>query len=336
MTSFWKKNSILIIVAFIFTCLLFLPSIILPSCPKGLINDPSPGRCGLYVDENQDRICDLSQTNVAVGPSKSFSFSFAWQTAIILALLATAVILAIKVKPVFRLPVLGLSLIFAFVAFKNLCPIAFLQFLLIFKDKAVLNFSSFLIFLSVIISTIIFGRVFCGWLCPIGAVQEILYKLTRWLKLKPPDLTKKIPSSLKILPFFILTIIGFLVVRLGKTVFCQLDPFGYLFACPPNWRGLSISLTLLAALLVLFFVSFFIFRPFCFFLCPLGAIFSALSSVSIWQIKRNKKTCLGCRICYQNCPVGAIDKNFKIDQKNCLRCQKCLVDCPQKALSYQS
>jgi len=327
--SFWQKNSTLIIVAFIFTCLLFLPSVILPSCPKGLINDPSPGRCGLYVDENQDRICDLSQANVAVGPNKSFSFSFAWQTAIILTLLATAVILAIKVKPAFRLPLLGLSLIFALFTFKNLCPIAFLQFLLIFKDKAALNFFPFLIFLSVIILTIIFGRVFCGWACPIGAVQEILYRLVRWLKLKPPDLTKKIPSSLKILPFFILAIIGFLVVRLGKTVFCQLDPFGYLF-------GSSSSLILLGGLLALFFISFFISRPFCFFLCPLGAIFSALSSVSIWKIKRNKKTCLSCGICYQNCSVGAIDKNFKIDQRNCLRCQKCLVDCPQKALSYQS
>jgi polyferredoxin len=326
--NFWQKNSTLIIAASIFTCLLFLPSVILPSCPKGLINDSFPGRCGLYVDENQDRICDLSQTETTPTPQKTFNFSFAWPTAVFFIFLTTAIILAIKVKPALRLVLLGLSLVFGFFTFKNLCPIAFLQFLIIFKDQAVLNFFPFLIFLVVIISTIIFGRIFCGWLCPIGASQELLHKLTRLLKLKPPEVNKKVPPVFKLLPFFILLVIGFLVVRSGKTVFCQLDPFGYLF-------GLSTSLVLLAALAFLFFLSFFIFRPFCLFLCPLGAIFSGLAHVSIWRIKRNKKICSDCGICYQKCPVGAIDKNFKIDQKTCLRCQQCLTDCPKKALSYQ-
>lgn len=327
--NFFQKNSTLIIAGILLTILLFIPTHILPSCPKGLTNDASPGRCGLYVDENQDQTCDLSQTGTSVTPSRKFIFSFGWQAGVFLGLLVIAIILAVKAKPIARYFLLTISLFFGLWTFRNLCPIAFLQFLLILKDQAVLNLFPFLIFLATIISTLIFGKIFCGWVCPIGAVQEFVFQLPRWLKIKTPDLTKKIPPILKLSPFLVLTVVGLLIVRSGRTVFCELDPFAHLFGSPTN-------IALFSALIVLLIISFFIFRPFCIFLCPLGAIFSGLSEVSIIRIKRNKKLCSKCNLCIDKCPAGAINKKLKVDQKQCLRCQECLSFCPKKALSYKS
>lgn len=359
--SFFRKNSTLIIVGTLFAILLLIPSYILPSCPKGLVNDPFPGRCGLYIDENQDQLCDLSQTSSSstdneISPSpveekslsrrnqrsatlshrqagssetRSFNLSFAWQAGVFLTLIIIAIASAVKAKSTFRYFLLAVSLLFGFWTFRNLCPIAFLQFLLNLKDQAILNLFPFLIFLATIISTLIFGRIFCGWICPIGAAQEFVFRLPRWLKIKTPDLTKKVPPILRFSPLFVLAVIGLLVVRSGKTVFCQLDPFAYLF-------GSSTNPVLLGVLIILFFISLFLFRPFCLFLCPLGIIFSALSEVSIMKIKRNKKLCSKCKICINKCPTGAISKELEIDQKQCIRCQECLSSCPKKVLTYKS
>ncbi len=326
--NFFQKNATFIIATILFTILLLIPAFIVPSCPKGLTNDSFPGRCGLYVDQSQDQICDLSQTTT-ITPVKKFNFSFVWQTTIFLILLLAAIILAFQFKSIYRYSLLAISLAFAVITFKNLCPIAFLQFLLILKDQATLNIFPFLIFLSVIISSLVLGKVFCGWICPIGAAQELVYRLPRWLRLKVPNLTKKVPPRLKYSPFLILAIIGFWVIRSGQVKFCELDPFAFLF-------GNSTSLILLGALIILLVIGFFIFRPFCFFLCPLNVILMALSEISIFRIKKKKKLCNKCLICYQKCPAGAINKKLRIDQKTCIRCQDCLSSCPQKALSYKS
>jgi len=326
--NFFQKNVTFIIAAVLLTILLLIPSYIVPSCPKGLTNDPFPGRCGLYVDENQDQICDLSQTTT-IAPVKRFNFSFGWQTGVFLTLFVSAIILTFKAKSTYRYLLLALSLAFALFAFKNLCPIAFLQFLLILKDQAVLNLFPFAIFLSAIISSLVLGRVFCGWVCPIGAAQEFFYRIPRWLKLKTPDFTKKIPPMVKYSPFLVLGILGLWAIRSGQVKFCQLDPFAFLF-------GGSTSLVLFAALVAILLISLFLFRPFCIFLCPLGALLSALSEISILRIKRNKKLCSKCQVCIQKCPAGAINKKLKIDQKACIRCQDCLNSCPKKALSYKS
>jgi ferredoxin-type protein NapH len=326
--DFFQKNATFIIATILLTILLLIPASIVSPCPKGLINDPYPGRCGLYADKTQDQICDLSQTTT-IAPVSKFNFSFAWQTGVFLTLFGVALVLLFKAKPIYRYLLLAISLALAIITFKNLCPIAFLQFLLILKDQATLNLFPFLIFLSVTISSLILGKVFCGWICPIGAAQELAYRLPRWLKLKVPDLTKKVPPSLKYSPFLVLGLIGLWVIRSGQVKFCQLDPFASLF-------GGSASLILLGALIILLIVGLFFFRPFCLFLCPLNALLMALSEISIFRIKKKKKVCNQCQICHQKCPTGAIDKKLKIDQKTCIRCQECLMSCPKKALSYQS
>jgi len=330
--DFIRNNTSFIVTAILLTILLLLPSYILSSCPKGLTNDTFPGRCGLYTDKDQNQVCDLSEVTASdmQEPIKTFNLSFGLPVGAFTTLLVLATaFLFLKVRSSYRYLLLAFGLIIGFFSFKNICPIGFLQYLLILKEGATLNIFLFVLFLLTIISAVLFGRTFCGWVCPIGAIEEFLFRIPRWLRIKLPDFTKKLPSRIKYLPLVFLVIGGFLVVKTGTTLFCKLDPFGFLF-------GFSTSKLLLGALVILFIISFVIFRPFCLFLCPLGGIFFALSSISIWRIKRKTEDCAACSTCFYKCPTGAINEDLKIDQKQCLRCFECLHNCPLGNISYEA
>ena len=171
------------------------------------------------------------------------------------------------------------------------------------------------------ISTVV-GRLPCGWLCPFGFLQDLLYKI-RTFKIELPNWTHYFK-------FASLVIIAGLVVFLtGETWFCKLCPAGILGAGIPQVlldpqlpRLLGwIFTTKLAILALTLTFSVFTKRPFC-RICALGAIFSLGNPVSFMRLRVDKANCNQCDMCYRVCPMGI--RPYENPQSTaCIRCLEC-------------
>lgn len=335
-----KKDTLLIIFGgIILTIILFIPSKIIPTCPKGLEKDTLGGQCGLYSDTNNDQVCDYTQELVPsvedMTSSTKFQFDFSHISQFILftILLGLSIFFLVKKqKKYFRYIILIASFIFlGIIAFKSICPISTLQFLILQKDQIVLRIFPFLIFLLPIITTLLIGQIFCGWICPIGAFQEFVYKAVRRMGISFmnfPDLTKKVPRIFDCCRYIVLIIVVILTAVTSKILFCKIDPFGVLFDNPAS------KIALILFVLTLMTLPF-LFRPFCKYICPYGALTGILSSLAIFKIKINKTKCKKCKLCANACLIGAIDSSVKINEQLCNRCGECLRVCKNKAIQLR-
>jgi len=182
-----------------------------------------------------------------------------------------------------------------------------------------------LVFLVPTILTLVFGRVFCGWVCPMGGVQELIHAPK--LRFKVPQ---RLDRGLNLLKYFVLVAFIIIVVVTGKNVWGEYEPFKVLF----NFTGGLIASILLAAVL---FASLFVERFFCRYLCPYGAFLSILSRFSLLRLKVDKEKCVNCGQCTRGkCPMGAISKKDGecpvINSGKCIKCNECESCCNKKAI----
>lgn len=172
-----------------------------------------------------------------------------------------------------------------------------------------------------LVTTFIWGRVFCSSLCPFGAVQDLLSKFVprRWQKTMPARIHDK---AIYLKYVFLALILVMAVVQGGVSIFQYFEPFGTLFFY-------STSIVMWAILLVILLASAVVKRFYCRYVCPLGAALGVLSLVSLSRIKRVQQ-CTACSVCEHACPTGAIRKHT-IDFKECVRCDICESKLIQKA-----
>jgi Na+-translocating ferredoxin:NAD+ oxidoreductase RnfG subunit/NAD-dependent dihydropyrimidine dehydrogenase PreA subunit len=181
------------------------------------------------------------------------------------------------------------------------------------------NLPVLMIVVFTLVTTLIWGRLFCSALCPFGAVQDIITRFTpkRWLA--PLQKSINIPKAwhlnglyvkYAILAFILVMAVGFNNVK----VFPYFEPFGTLFFL----SGSAVLFAILAAILLACVV---VPRFYCRYVCPLGAALGVVSLVSPLRIKRVKQ-CTVCTVCEHACPTGAIQRE-KIDFKECVRCDVC-------------
>lgn len=172
-----------------------------------------------------------------------------------------------------------------------------------------------------LITTIIWGRVFCSSLCPFGAVQDIIARLTpkAWrMKLPQAVHDKALYIKYAILALIVVTAISGSSISL----FQYFEPFGTLFF-------FSSSMLLWSILILTLIASMLVERFYCRYACPLGAALGILSFVSPLRIDRVPQ-CSLCKVCEQACPTGAI-RSEKIDFKECVRCDICEIKLTNKA-----
>lgn len=183
------------------------------------------------------------------------------------------------------------------------------------------------------------GRAVCGWVCPFGFIQELLYKIPS-PKLGKSGLTRKL-SKLKyaVLAVFVLALpLMFLFTNgVGVPAFCAyICPAGTLEAGLPLLAanpGLQATLGWLfalkaAILAVTVLASVLMFRPFCRFICPLGAIYSLFNRVAIFGVRLDGDKCSRCGKCASSC---LLDVKI-VNDSECMRCGKCAPDCPCGAI----
>ncbi len=164
--------------------------------------------------------------------------------------------------------------------------------------------------------TLLLGRAFCGYVCPIGAVQELLYRI-KTRKLKVGNKVLPMGFRLLLLPAFIILAVVFsegLLVYLGFKDFFHLEVTGYFYV----FLGLVI-------------IGVFIYRPFCRLLCPYGAILSLVSGKSRFKLRRTDD-CLDCGKCEKACPTNEAGESDR--KQECYLCNRCREVCPVGAIAY--
>ena len=182
----------------------------------------------------------------------------------------------------------------------------------------------FTITIFVAVSALLWGRAaFCGWLCPFGALQELLGRLAAWLRLPqlalPEALTERL-KALKYLIFVGLVALAFVAVDLANAA-SSVEPFktAITFRFDAPWPAVAYALALLG-------VGLFVERFYCRFVCPLGAGLAVLGRLRMFDwLKRRAECGNPCRRCERVCPVGAIRPDGAIDMNECFYCLDCQV-----------
>jgi NosR/NirI family transcriptional regulator, nitrous oxide reductase regulator len=184
---------------------------------------------------------------------------------------------------------------------------------------------------AVVLVTLLFGRVFCGWACPMGATQFFLFRKEQGKKNRWREIPREQDRILRLMKYLVLVILVVLSVLAGRPVFEDIDPFRALFNLDFRW-GVP-----LAFLIVLVGVSLVIGFPFCKYLCPLGAFLSLIQPLSLFKL-RFSSSCTNCKACSNvACDYGAIEPGGSgptINQRECVRCGECLSRCPCNAIVF--
>ncbi len=185
---------------------------------------------------------------------------------------------------------------------------------------------------------VIFGRAVCGFLCPFGLLQELLYKL--------PLPKRRLPKILSFIKFIILAVFVLLLPAIpgaggiGSPAFCKyICPAGTLegglpalLTQPAVRKALGFLFTWkMLLLLVTAALSIFFHRFFCRVLCPLGAIYGLCNKVSLYRLKVDAESCISCGRCASVCLMEA-DPVSNPDAIECIRCGACAEACPKGAI----
>lgn len=183
----------------------------------------------------------------------------------------------------------------------------------------------FVFWIFIIVTVFLFGRgLFCGWMCPFGSLQEALYKVARAVGLgrfqfKLPQVWHDRLKWVKYAVFFGLLAVSMFSMTLAE-VLAEVEPFKTTFLVGVMNRAWPYGL-FVAAILGL---SLFIERPYCKYICPLGAALAMPSTFRWFGLKR-KQDCNSCKACAVGCGAQAIDVDGRIDHRECLHCLDCMV-----------
>jgi ferredoxin len=192
--------------------------------------------------------------------------------------------------------------------------------------------TTLLVFLAFALMTFIGVKLVCGWGCPVGTLQELLYRLPLLGSLKKKRIPFWISNSIRVLffAFFLIFLLGLFFGWKDQSLYRYFNPFK-LF----EW---NFRVTAPIFVILIFGLSLIHYRPYCMFVCPFGLFSWLIQDVSIFKIRVNQDTCLDCGKCGRACPTGAAGgilegKTFKAD---CFSCARCLNACPNDSLEYRT
>ena len=182
---------------------------------------------------------------------------------------------------------------------------------------------------ALVVATYLFGRVWCGWLCHLGGVQDFLFHAPK-LKLLTGVRSQR---WLRVTRYAVFGLWTAQLLLTRKNIFCAYDPFRTLFNLLfTGW----VSVALLAVLLV---TSVLIYRPFCRTLCPVGVILGWTSLLPGARRMRIQKECVNCGLCSKECAMHALHRKTDrtaVDPENCIACGDCITTCRKGGIKYEA
>lgn len=221
------------------------------------------------------------------------------------------------------------------------CPLGSLQAVI---GSSKFSFSYYIVGILILFGTL-FGRFVCGFLCPFGWFQELLHKIP----------TKKISTKrFHYLTYFKYVVLVVFVFLMPMTIVNELgmgDPFFCKYLCPAGIMEGAIPLAIVngsiraslgwlftwksCLLLGVITLSMFFYRPFCKWLCPLGAFYALFNKVSLYKFQVNKDKCTSCGVCSHTCKMD-VDVIKNPNSTECIRCGDCIKTCPSNAISQKN
>jgi polyferredoxin len=176
-----------------------------------------------------------------------------------------------------------------------------------------------------LVSLVLLGRgVFCGWLCPFGALQELLANVARFLRLpqwNPPESVQKYLWMGKYVSAALVVGLAVFAIDVGSRV-TEVEPFDTAITAHFSraWPYLFYASVLLT-------IGLFSERAFCRFLCPLGGVLAVAHRLHIIDLLKRRPECGSpCHLCENSCPVKAITRDGKIKTAECFQCLDCQVE----------
>ena len=220
------------------------------------------------------------------------------------------------------------------------CPLGALQNALAVSHSR----APFYVLGILLIYGITLGRTVCGWLCPVGWLQELLHRLPT-VKLAKNRFTCAL-SKLKYIVLAVLAValpLWYGVKDLPLPAFCK-------YVCPAGTLEGAVALLIHPAngdklpmlgklftnkmiILIMFILSaVFIYRAFCRFVCPLGAIYSLFNRISLLGVRAEASKCTSCFRCVNRCKM---DVRY-VGDAECIHCGECIRECPEKAIRFRA
>jgi polyferredoxin len=192
-----------------------------------------------------------------------------------------------------------------------------------------IHISSVILMILIFTMALLFGTVFCGWICPLGSIQEWFGKLGKKIFKKRYNhfIPHKIDRVLRYIRYIVLIWVVYITARSGILIFSSIDPYNALFSF---WTE-EVEITAVAVLVLTLAGSLFVERPWCKYACPYGALLGLSNKIRIFKIIRNKETCISCHKCDKECPMNIqISQKEKISDLQCISCYECTSErqCP--------
>jgi len=256
-----------------------------------------------------------------------------YQFYILIMLLLISILLNVLVKNQFR-PIVQLVSVgyLGFYSGGCLCTIGLIEKAALFKLSTAMGIFSIVFLGLLVVISLIFGRVFCGWVCPQGALQEFLYRIPIKKTVQP---THRNFFSI-ILPGLVFMTVFLISFFARISLLCAYDPFAAAFQ-------LTGTVAVVIILIILALFSLFSYRPFCKYVCPLGFLLGLASwagdKLKIRWIGQSVH-CTTCAQCKKECTSQALiehNQELRISSYDCIECGNCHQSCTiQKSLKKRN
>lgn len=185
---------------------------------------------------------------------------------------------------------------------------------------------------SFILMTVVGVKLVCGWGCPVGAIQELLYHLPVFTGIKKKRIPFWLSNSIRTVLFvvFLVFLFGWIPGFKEQSIYRYFNPFKIF-----EWDFRITSPIIIAVILA---PSIFYYRGYCQWICPFGLLSWLIQDASIFRVRVNHETCINCGKCVRACPTNAAKdiyegKTIKVD---CFSCSRCLEVCPNGSLQYRA
>ena len=213
----------------------------------------------------------------------------------------------------------------------NLCSfaaiISFLNNLGTESAQTIITKAPIIVGIVTLLLTILFGPIFCSYICPFGTFQKLIRKIGNKLGIKSRKLPNNIHKFLKLIKYVFLMFFILLISFKSVSLYMNLDPYHAFIRI--FYGGITLSGGIYLLIVTLFSLSYD--RPFCNYLCPYGAFFNIVSFKRVFKVTRNPDICIDCKICDKSCPVNInVSSLDTVNDVNCLGCNSCISNCPKE------
>lgn len=189
---------------------------------------------------------------------------------------------------------------------------------------------NFVVLVALLVLTLLFGRVYCSFVCPLGILQDFIGRIPKRRKFR---YSKGFPI---IRYAFLVAFLAFFVFGLASLI-AFIDPYSIFgrFTAVDTEAGAVFNIVVVVTFLIIVAFGFFCGRAYCNNICPVGTILGLISKYSLFRFNIDTTKCNDCKVCALRCKGQCINpETKKVDMERCVSCFNCIGNCKQGAISY--